>query len=207
MSQSAKDRIFTAIRDALPAGGQRTPYPEYDPQSTISAARLPDGADPWETFAANLKAVNGKLVDSPEQLAGLLVALGHRRGVCDPDLLPKLTPALEAAGLAVESALDRTRFEDYEFGITRGSAVIAESGTVVLDDNRTFDRLAALAPWTHVAVVAPDDLIPSVAQAVENLGSSPNVIWCTGPSKTADVEGILIEGVHGPGEQVVLKMG
>jgi L-lactate dehydrogenase complex protein LldG len=32
----------------------------------------------------------------------------------------------------------------------------------------------------------------------------PNVIWVTGPSKTADVEGILIEGVHGPGEQAVL---
>jgi hypothetical protein len=32
----------------------------------------------------------------------------------------------------------------------------------------------------------------------------PNVIWCTGPSKTADVEGILIEGVHGPGVQVAL---
>ena len=33
---------------------------------------------------------------------------------------------------------------------------------------------------------------------------APNTIWCTGPSKTADVEGILIEGVHGPGEQVAL---
>jgi L-lactate utilization protein LutC len=32
----------------------------------------------------------------------------------------------------------------------------------------------------------------------------PNIIWCTGPSKTADVEGILIEGVHGPGEQIAL---
>jgi L-lactate dehydrogenase complex protein LldG len=36
------------------------------------------------------------------------------------------------------------------------------------------------------------------------LGSDPNIIWCTGPSKTADVEGILIEGVHGPGVQIAL---
>jgi len=37
---------------------------------------------------------------------------------------------------------------------------------------------------------------------VTSLGTDPNVIWVTGPSKTADVEGILIEGVHGPGEQI-----
>jgi L-lactate dehydrogenase complex protein LldG len=32
----------------------------------------------------------------------------------------------------------------------------------------------------------------------------PNIIWVTGPSKTADVEGILIQGVHGPGVQACL---
>ena len=39
---------------------------------------------------------------------------------------------------------------------------------------------------------------------VAALGPSRNILWATGPSKTADVEGILIEGVHGPGEQVAL---
>ena len=36
------------------------------------------------------------------------------------------------------------------------------------------------------------------------LGDDPNTIWVTGPSKTADVEGILIQGVHGPGIQIAL---
>ena len=38
------------------------------------------------------------------------------------------------------------------------------------------------------------------------LGNDPNTIWVTGPSKTADVEGILIEGVHGPGAQIALLL-
>ena len=45
-----------------------------------------------------------------------------------------------------------------------------------------------------------------LSNAIAAFGDSPNIIWCTGPSKTADVEGILIEGVHGPGEQIALLM-
>jgi len=53
-------------------------------------------------------------------------------------------------------------------------------------------------------VVRRSTIHRTIPDAIAAFGDSPNIIWCTGPSKTADVEGILIEGVHGPGEQIAL---
>jgi L-lactate dehydrogenase complex protein LldG len=92
-------------------------------------------------------------------------------------------------------------------GCGRAAGAIAETGTIILDDARTSRRLAAVAPWIHVAVFGPAQIHAHVINAIAALGDDPNVIWCTGPSKTADVEGILIEGVHGPGEQIALIVG
>ena len=52
------------------------------------------------------------------------------------------------------------------------------------------------------SVVERDTMFSDLPAAVAAFGNDRNVVWCTGPSKTADVEGILIEGVHGPGVQV-----
>jgi L-lactate dehydrogenase complex protein LldG len=117
--------------------------------------------------------------------------------------LPELGAAL-SEGLTIETRVDRERIDDLRFGITRAAGAIAETGTVILDDTTTSSRLAALAPWIHIAVVRKSTLYARVADVVQTLGPHMNVVWCTGPSKTADVEGILIEGVHGPGEQVAL---
>jgi hypothetical protein len=48
--------------------------------------------------------------------------------------------------------------------------------------------------------------LEAAVEAILDLGSDPCALWVTGPSKTADVEGILIEGVHGPGIQVCLRL-
>ena len=56
----------------------------------------------------------------------------------------------------------------------------------------------------HVAVLERSEIHRSIPDGIAAFGDSPYIIWCTGPSKTADVEGILIEGVHGPGEQIAL---
>jgi L-lactate dehydrogenase complex protein LldG len=205
MANDARQTVFSNIRAALAPLKERCGYPDYETTMTISPARSA-GTGAMEVFERNLKAVNGRLFTDAAALAGFLAENGHTRGYCDPRLLPGLSAAFAAAGLEVVTEFDRQDYERLAFGVTRGTAAIAESGTIVLDDNQTSDRLAALAPWVHVAVLAPDQIVPTIEAAVQNLGASPNVIWCTGPSKTADVEGILIEGVHGPGEQIALVL-
>jgi L-lactate dehydrogenase complex protein LldG len=193
------------VRGALEPLKERARMPDYDGGLVLARSRR-DSADPMAEFVSRLKAVNGEVVADGAALAALLGSRGWTRGYCDPDLWP----ALEAhfgPGFHVETAFDRARVDDYQFGITRGAGAVAETGTVILGDASTSSRLAALAPWAHVAVIARRDLYSDLIQAVAALGRDPNVIWCTGPSKTADVEGILIEGVHGPGAQIALFVG
>jgi len=56
----------------------------------------------------------------------------------------------------------------------------------------------------NFAVVRKDTIHRLVADALAAMPDDPNIIWVTGPSKTADVEGILIQGVQGPGVQACL---
>jgi L-lactate dehydrogenase complex protein LldG len=226
----ARARFFGRVRAAVAGHTEKSPAPAYDdaiafartatiapagvaaelvaggvaPAAVNAAASLPDV---FGRFRERLESAHGRAFTDVAALAEWLAAQGARHGYCDPTLAPMLAPdfARAAAGpIALETTLDRARIDDYRFGITRAAGAIAETGTIILNDALTSRRLAALAPWIHVAVLSADQIHPHIADAIAALGSDPNVIWCTGPSKTADVEGILIEGVHGPGEQIAL---
>jgi L-lactate dehydrogenase complex protein LldG len=203
---NSRSAIFSKINSATAALKTKAPLPEYDDAITHSAPKL-SGDDLREIFCRNFKAVNGKPMSSVDELAGFLKSTSQLHGYCDPALFDAVGSRLAAAGLTVETGYDRSRYDDYQFGITRASGAIAESGTIILDDERTSHRLAALSPWVHVAVLEAHEIHRAISDAIAALGDSPNIIWCTGPSKTADVEGILIEGVHGPGEQIALLIG
>jgi L-lactate dehydrogenase complex protein LldG len=202
-AMNSRSSIFAKIESATAALKTRAPLPEYNVSVTHSLPKL-EGSDLWEIFHRNFKAVNGKPMSSVDELAAFLKFTSQLYGYCDPALFESIGSKLAAAGLSVETEYDRERYDDYQFGITRATGAIAESGTVIIDDNRTSRRLAALSPWVHVAVLERQDIHRTISDAIAAFGDSPNIIWCTGPSKTADVEGILIEGVHGPGEQIAL---
>lgn len=202
----SRAEIFKKIRATTEHLGERVAYPEYDTGVMVSKVKLSE-KDLWTAFSANFVAVNGRSMNDLGQLIEFLDGNNQRHGYCDPSLFDEIGKPLEDAGLRVETEYDRLRYDEYQFGITRATGAIAESGTLILDDDRTSSRLAALSPWVHIGVLQRSEILRTIPEAIEAFGDSPNIIWCTGPSKTADVEGILIEGVHGPGEQIALLMG
>jgi len=199
----SRSDIFSKIQQATSSLTEATPLPDYDPAMLYAPKKLV-GNSLQEVFTRNFTSVSGKVMDSVESLITFLKENNQLHGFCDPTLMEAVGNSLVAAGLTVETEYDRTRYDDYTFGITRATGAIAESGTLILNDEQTVDRLAALSPWVHVGVLQSGEILKTIPDAIDSFGSSPNIIWATGPSKTADVEGILIEGVHGPGEELAL---
>ncbi len=198
---SDREAIFRDIRAALaPLEGKQTPYPEWADELVVTENH-PAGLDNRvDRFKYRLEAVHGTFVQGIQELRDWLKAEGLTKGYIDPVLKEQFAADLE--GLELETDLDRSRIDEYTFGITRGSGGIAETGTIILTDRKTSSRLGALAPWVHVALIREDEIYPDVPSAVAAFDDDPSIVFVTGPSKTADVEGILIEGVHGPGKQL-----
>jgi L-lactate dehydrogenase complex protein LldG len=201
LTTDARRRLFHRLKEAL-GRGDKKPLPDYP--AGVARSRAAEGpGDLVARLRARLDAAGARSFTDLATLGAWLRERGATRGYCDPTLAGWVESGL-GAGFTLEVRLNRDRLDDYQFGITAARAAIAETGSLVLDDATTSSRLGALAPWIHVAVVTAEAILPDVGAAIAALGTDPNVIFVTGPSKTADVEGILIEGVHGPGEQVAL---
>ncbi|MCS6804324.1 MAG: lactate utilization protein [Blastocatellia bacterium] len=96
-----------------------------------------------------------------------------------------------------------------DIGITGADAGLAESGTLVLRTGKAEGRLVSLLPPVHLAIIKADQLLPGVAEFIlqsERPPSSSDVIFITGPSRTADIELTLTLGVHGPKQLHVLVL-
>lgn len=202
---ASREAILGRVKSALQPLPKRAAYPNYS-DDLVASKGVSASGDNWTTFKVRTQLINGLAFDSIADLIAWLRSNNHVRGYCDPALWPDLR-AQFGPDFHVETSFDRTRVDDYQFGITRAAGAIAETGSVILNEATTSSRLAALAPWVHVAVVARAQVYSKISDANAQLGDDVNVIWCSGPSKTADVEGILIQGVHGPGVQIAVLHG
>lgn len=110
--------------------------------------------------------------------------------------------------LAVSTSTDHSaRAFDADLAIIDATAGIAETGSVLLaSDGRR--RCAWIVPPKVVILVASNTLVPDLLDLWSNprspaspLAKDPPtaMLLVSGPSKTADIEGVLVTGVHGPG--------
>jgi L-lactate dehydrogenase complex protein LldF len=81
-------------------------------------------------------------------------------------------------------------------GVTKAMCGLADTGSVLEADGTLH---ASLLPEIHIAILKPQDILPSLADAM-HLVQDKNAVFISGPSRTADIEMTLTIGVHGPKE-------
>ena len=198
--------FLTRIGEAL---GRRPRDPVAPPPSLDEGCvRRVSADDPLlERFVAEVLAVGGEILRGPAAvlpatIAARLSSLGIHDVVLDEGAMRLgIGEACEREGLR-RHPLDSAP-EDAA-GITTVRGAIAETGSVILDAARGSPRGVSLLPRTHVAVVLEAQLVPDLCDALALPGPTPSArVWVTGPSKTADIEGVLVTGVHGPGRWIV----
>jgi len=94
--------------------------------------------------------------------------------------------------------------ENVRVGITGALGGLADTGSIIVASGRHRARAASLLPETHIALLQTDRLYPTLpaffaaSSAQELTENSSNLVFITGPSRTADIEMIITRGVHGP---------
>lgn len=141
----------------------------------------------------------------PATLAAVLsqwsaTTTGCAIGAHTPEALAELRE-LTSQLPAVESTVGDALFAPGVVGVTDVFAALAETGSIVLASSRTMPRAVFLVPDRHLVVVRSSRVIPDLFDLFTELARPPAALTIvSGPSKTADIEGILITGVHGPRE-------
>lgn len=152
-------------------------------------------------------------------IAGLLETYGAREVLTwDPEHLP--VPGLidrllvDAVDPIIENETrleHQARYMDLRVGITGTSGGLAESGSIVLEAGRGRSRMASLIPLAHIALLREQDIVPGlshwIAGHADAARRNSNLVFVTGPSRTADIEQTLNLGVHGPKDLHVIVLG
>lgn len=124
------------------------------------------------------------------------------------DLLRERFPAAKVIASAIPdyagnrdlaSIKDPRELADVDVAIVRASFGVAETGSVLLTDDALISNAVAYLAQHLIVLLAPDDILPTLQEAYRRAEFHQHryVSFHTGPSATADIEGVLIHGAQG----------
>jgi L-lactate dehydrogenase complex protein LldG len=129
----------------------------------------------------------------------------HEGPLCDSVL--KLT---RFDVLNVDGGYDKNALEACEAGVTECECLVAQTGSVCVTTRSSGGRALSVLPPHHIVLASRSQLLPDLTAAYELLAQKyaenyPSFIsFITGPSRTGDIERILVLGAHGPKKLTVL---
>jgi len=182
---SSRALILERVRRNEPAG---VPMPAMPPLA-------PSGPSMLDSFAEALERMGGQLLHEPA--AGSIDALIRERF---PDARVVCSATPEVAGtMAFESVADPRELKDVDVGVVRAAFGVAETGSVWLSEAELGINALGFLAQHLVVLLDPDAIVPDLHHAYAHAGfrRARYAVLMTGPSATADIEGVLVRGAQG----------
>jgi L-lactate dehydrogenase complex protein LldG len=182
---NSRDEILARVRRNQPTPRPLPDVPAFD------AGR----SNTFETFAVNLARMGGRVIAAPAQ-----ANLDKLIGELFPDAGVICSAAREVSGnRPLSTVATPAGLHDVDVGVVRALFGVAETGSVCLSEAQfTVNALGFLSQHL-VVLLDPRALVTTLHQAYHHPGfaSASYVVLMTGPSATADIEGVLIHGAQG----------
>ena len=189
---TAETAALHSVRQWLPKVGE-----SFDEQLSLFAKNAADLKADFQLLASRdeLKIALAKVssIENWKRIAS------HRGELTD-----SVSGALNLPICFTDKNYDVHELETCDVGISECDALVAQTGSVLVTNRSAGGRALSVLPPHHVVLARRKQLIADLPAAFELLrqkyaANYPSMIsFITGPSRTGDIERILVLGAHGP---------
>jgi len=217
---TGRESILTRIREALSVKTAAHATPRLPTAQEHRAVLPPVDTGPdgllqqFERNAAELRATFLRVPDAASLPAALRRLRDQhqwqRAATHHGEWTNALPHALELPVLFTDGGFDKNELARCDVGVTECDALVAQTGTVIVTSRSAGGRALSVLPPHHVVLARRSQLVADLPAAMERLqkkyaDNMPSMIsLITGPSRTGDIERILVLGAHGPKQLTIL---
>ena len=184
---SSREQILSAVRANRPKVERLLPdvplFDEGQPSSLLA------------TFKQSLGRMGGLFLDPPiggDPLQVVRDKIARAKVICS--VVPELAGNRDIT--RVNSSMD---LADVDYAIVRASFAVAETGSVLISERDLRINAVAYLAQHLIVLLDPADLVVNLHHAYSRaeFRFGHYASFHTGPSATADIEGVLIHGAQG----------
>ena len=189
---TSRSSILDRVRRNEPAQRPMPQVPTFDKPPASTAAKL-------ATFTAALARMGGVVAKAPAEnaLDASMLDSFIRERFPLAKVICSATP--EATGTRdIHSVRRAAELDDVDVGIVRAVFGVAETGSVALTERELVVPALGFLSQHLVVLLDPAAIVANLHHAYQqrSLFDAAYVVLMTGPSATADIEGVLVRGAQ-----------
>ena len=218
-----REIILGRVREALKVAA---PYPTFHGEAQPPASpqkwlppvgkTLEEQIELFRKNAENLKAefrVCADMNDAIQFVKTLAANNGWKKiGLHRGELTEAIAQELDLAKMKTDNGYAVNDLENCDAGLTECEVLVAQTGSLLVSAPSAGGRALSVLPPHHVLLARRNQMVPDLSVALQRVQDKfkdkfPSFLsFISGPSRTGDIERILVLGAHGPKKLTILLL-